>query len=133
MPYRGLIDARLDHPAMPFLWCRRGMWLPAAGRVALARARYFDAVLEPRDLAEAFDRGVTAQRQRRVVDPILLLDRGELLERDAARAELGLDPDRPAILIQLGSRNNYDYGELLDLLTATCGSATTCRSRSSNG
>jgi UDP:flavonoid glycosyltransferase YjiC (YdhE family) len=93
------------------------MWRPGAGRVALDRARYFDAVIEPRDLAEAYDRGETAyhDRQRRAVDPIVLLDRGELLEREAARAELGLDPERPAILIQLGSRNNYDYGELFDV------------------
>jgi hypothetical protein len=120
VPYRGLIDARLDNPSVPFLWCRRGMWLPGAGRVALERARQFDAVLEPRDLADDYDRGETAFRgeQRRLVDPILLLDAHELLERAAARAELGLDPDRPAILIQLGSRNNFDFGELFDVAYA---------------
>ena len=117
VPYRGLIDARQEHPEIPFLWCRRGMWRPGAGRVALDRARYFDAVLEPRDLAEAYDRGETGYHDRQSwrVDPILLLARGELLPRALARAELGLDPDRPAILIQLGSRNNYDYGELFEV------------------
>ncbi len=117
VPYGGLIDARQDHPEIPFLWCRRGMWRPGAGRVALERARHFDAVIEPRDLAEAYDRGETGYHDRLSwrVDPILLLDRGELLPRAAARAELGLDPDRPAILIQLGSRNNYDYGELFEV------------------
>ena len=120
VPYRGLIDARIDHPSLPFLWCRRGMWLPRAGRVALDRARYFDAVLEPQDLAESYERGETVYHgeQRRPVEPILLLDRDELLERSAARAELGLDPERPAILFQLGSRNNYDYGELFEIAHA---------------
>jgi UDP:flavonoid glycosyltransferase YjiC (YdhE family) len=120
VPYRGLIDARLDHPSLPFLWCRRGMWLPRAGRVALDRARYFDAVLEPRDLAESYERGETVYHgeHRRPVDSVLLLDRDELLDRAAARAELGLDPERPAILIQLGSRNNYDYGELFEIAHA---------------
>ena len=120
VPYRGLIDARSDNQSVPFLWCRRGMWLPGAGRVALERARDFDAVLEPRDLAEDYDRGGTAyhDERRRRVDPILLLDRHELLERAAARVELGLDPDRPAILIQLGARNNYDYGELFEVAHA---------------
>ena len=120
VPYRGLVDARVDNPSVPFLWCRRGMWLPGAGRVALERARQFDAVLEPRDLAEDYDRGETAFRaeRRRLVDPILLLDPHELLERAAARAELGLDPDRPAILIQLGSRNNFDFGELFEVAHA---------------
>jgi Glycosyltransferase family 28 C-terminal domain len=120
VPYRGLIDARGDNPSVPFLWCRRGMWQPGAGRVALERARQFDAVVEPRDLAEDYDRGGTAYHAegRRRVDPILLLDRHELLEPADARAELGLDPDRSAILIQLGSRNNYDYGELFDVAHA---------------
>ena len=91
-----------------------------AGRVALERARYFDAVLEPRDLAERYERGGTAYHgeHRRPVEPILLLDQDELLDRAAARAELGLDPDRPAFLIQLGSRNNYDYGELFEIAHA---------------
>lgn len=117
VPYRGLIDARLDHPEVPFVWCRRGMWRPSAGRVALERARHFDAVIAPRDLAERYDRGETAFHDEpcRLVEPILLLDRHELLAREAARAELGLHPDRPAVLIQLGSRNNYDYGELFDI------------------
>ncbi len=120
VPYRGLIDARIDHPSLPFLWCRRGMWRPGAGRVALDRARHFDAVLEPRDLAESYERGETAYHgeHRRPVEPILLLDRSELLDRSAARAELGLDPERPALLIQLGSRNNYDYGELFEIAHA---------------
>ncbi len=120
VPYRGLIDARIDHPSLPFVWCRRGMWLPRAGRVALDRARYFDAVLEPRDLAESYERGETVyhSEHRRPVEPVLLLDRDELLDRSAARAELGLDPERPAILFQLGSRNNYDYGELFEIAHA---------------
>jgi len=120
VPYRGLIDARIDHPSLPFVWCRRGMWRPGAGRVALERARHFDAVLEPRDLAESYERGATAWHgeHRRPVEPILLLDRDELLDRSAARAELGLDSGRPAILLQLGSRNNYDYGELFEIAHA---------------
>ncbi len=120
VPYRGLVDARSDHPGLPFLWCRRGMWLPAAGRTGLERARHFDAVLEPRDLAESYERGATAYHgdHRRPVEPILLLDRSELLDRGAACAELGLDPERPALLIQLGSRNNYDYGELFEIAHA---------------
>ena len=113
-PYRGLIDARLDHPALPFMWCRRGLWRPGVGELGLKQERQFDAVIEPRDFAQKYDRGLTAYNASRTqaVDPILLLDRDELLTRDAARAELGLDLDGPALLIQLGSRNNFDYGEL---------------------
>jgi UDP:flavonoid glycosyltransferase YjiC (YdhE family) len=120
VPYRGLIDARLDHPSVPFLWCRRGMWRPGAGRNSVDRRSHFDAIIEPRDIAESYDRGLTSYWRERTfsVEPILLHERNELLSRDAARAELGLDPDRPALLVQLGSGNNYDYSEALRLACA---------------
>jgi UDP:flavonoid glycosyltransferase YjiC (YdhE family) len=43
------------------------------------------------------------------VEPIRLLDPAELMGRDEARRELGLRHDRLAVLLQLGSGNNYDY------------------------
>jgi Glycosyltransferase family 28 C-terminal domain len=110
-PYQGLIDAIGHNPAVWFVWCRRGMWRRGAGAQFIERERFFDAVLEPRDVAGAFDTGLTAQsRERaRIVDPVLLLDRQEILPRAVARRELGLDLERPAVVIQLGSGNNYDY------------------------
>jgi hypothetical protein len=114
-PYRGLIDARLDHPAVPFIWCRRGMWRPGAGRPSIERTRHFDAVIEPGEIAASYDRGLTGYSRERTlaVEPILLHEPDELFGRDAARAKLGLDPDRPALLVQLGSGNNYDYSEAI--------------------
>lgn len=116
-PYRGLVDARLDRPMVPFVWCRRGMWRPGAGRTSLERERFFDAVIEPREIAQRYDRGLTGYSRRRTfsVEPILLHEPYELLSRDAARAELGLDRDRPALLVQLGSGNNYNYREMMRL------------------
>lgn len=110
-PYQGLIDAIGHNPAVWFLWCRRGMWRRGAGAKFIERERFFDAVLEPRDLAGAFDAGLTAQSRARtrIVDPIVLLDQREILPRAVARRELGLDLEKPAVLIQLGSGNNYDY------------------------
>jgi UDP:flavonoid glycosyltransferase YjiC (YdhE family) len=119
-PYRGLIDARVNHPAVPFIWCRRGMWRPGAGRDSVDRRRYFDAVIEPGEIAASYDRGLTGYSPERTfpVEPILLHEPDELFGRDAARAELGLDPNRPALLVQLGSGNNYDYGEMIRLACA---------------
>ena len=110
-PYQGLVDAIGHNPAVWFLWCRRGMWRRGAGAQFIERERFFDAVLEPRDLAGAFDAGLTAQNRERarIVDPVVLLDRQEILPRAVARRELGLDLERPVVLIQLGSGNNYDY------------------------
>ena len=116
LPDPGLIEARIDHPRLPFLWCRRGPWRPDANPGALEHARHFDAVLEPRDLALARHRGETADHdRRRRVEPILLLDRDEPVDKVAARAELGLDPERPAILIRLGAGADRDHRELVEI------------------
>ena len=75
-PIQGLIDAA-DPSAAWFLWCRRGMWRAGSGAKFLERERHFDAVLEPRDLAERFDAALTAAAARARggwSTPILLLD-----------------------------------------------------------
>jgi len=110
-PFQGVIDAADANPQMWSVWCRRGMWLPGVADRFLDRERHFDAVLEPRDIVEELDVGPTRERRvrARLVDPIRLLDDHELLPRDAARAELGLDPDGLAVIVQLGARNNFGY------------------------
>jgi hypothetical protein len=114
VPYQGLVDALRDHLDVWSVWCRRGMWQPGRGKEAISRERHFDAVVEPRDLAGAEDRGLTVQSRARtrLVDPIRLLDAGDILSRGEARTALGIDPSRPAVLLQLGSGNNYDYATL---------------------
>jgi hypothetical protein len=82
----------------------------------LENARFFDLVIEPGELAAAEDTGPTAARRAEalVVDPIRLLDPEELLEREAAAAALGLDPARPAVLVQLGAGGNRDLVAIVD-------------------
>jgi hypothetical protein len=114
VPYQGLVDALRDNPDVWSVWSRRGMWQAGRGTEAIAREHHFDAVVEPRDLAERFDRGLTAQSRSRtrLVDPIRLLDEGGLLSRRRARDALGIGSTRPAVLLQLGAGNNYDYAPL---------------------
>lgn len=114
VPYGGLVDALAGARACLSAWCRRGMWQPKASKDALARERAFDIVIEPGELAGAFDRGPTRglRERARQVPPIRLLDMDELLPRAEARAALGLSDGRRAILVQLGSGNNFDYARL---------------------
>ena len=111
VPYQALVDCRLAHADRPFLWIRRGFWRPNAGRRTIDRARHFDLVVEPGDLAGEFDRGITAERpfERLLVPPVVLLDPEEMLEREAARADLGIDRGKTAVLVELGGRANFDY------------------------
>ena len=103
-PYRALTHVLSRRGAPRSLWCRRAMWRAGSGEAPLGRAGAFDAVLEPGELAEGADRGPTVGRRAEAarVDPIVLLDPGELLDRERAAAELGLDPSRRTALVALG-------------------------------
>ncbi len=110
VPYQGLIDSIKANPAPWCVWSRRGMWR-ADNIDIISREEHFDAVLEPGDLAAGDDYGITTRYRDRThqVSPIRLLNAQEMLPREHARAELGLDTERPAVLIQLGAGNNFDY------------------------
>ncbi|MGP1395735.1 MAG: glycosyltransferase [Inquilinaceae bacterium] len=120
VPYQGLIDARQDHPHRWFVWSRRGMWREGAGANHLKREKYFDAVIEPEDIAGSLDVGGTVEKRSRTLDvpPVHLLDASEILPRLEACDALGLDTDRTNVLLQLGSGNNFDNTPIRDLAIA---------------
>ena len=102
-PYERLLPA-LRASGAPLVWCRRAMWRAEADAAPLWRSHLFDAVLEPGELAAGVDSGPTVAWRdgARAVDPIVLLDRPELLPRAEAERELGLEPGRTNALVQLG-------------------------------
>src|SRR5436190_562864 len=102
LPYDPLLAAMRRVPAT--VWCRRGMWQPRASAAPLTRSDLFDAILEPADFAGEADAGPTASRrvEAHEVSPIVFLDDEELLPREDAERELGLESGRPTIVVQLG-------------------------------
>ncbi|MEM7025339.1 MAG: glycosyltransferase, partial [Pseudomonadota bacterium] len=122
-PYAGLIEAVAPRPDTFFVWIRRAMWPSGEQNLPLlARQKFCDLIVEPGDIADSLDHGPTVPHRHRAqqVDPIRLLDEEELLERDQAAAELGLDPKRPALLIQLGSGTNRDVLRTTASIVASC-------------
>jgi hypothetical protein len=108
-PYDGVLRALRRMPEVPFIWSRRALWQKGVGARALRYRRLFAAVLEPGDLASAGDVGRTAaltDAQR--LDPVTLVGQVPTLDRAKARAELGLDPDKPTVMISLGSNRRSD-------------------------
>lgn len=104
VPYRGLREARAALPGTPFVWMRRGMWREGVGADWLRHAGIFDLVLEPGDVASARDRGLTRERSdARRISPICIASALELHDRRQAREALGLDPQRPALLLAPGT------------------------------
>jgi UDP:flavonoid glycosyltransferase YjiC (YdhE family) len=102
LPYDALVAAMKAVPVT--VWCRRGLWRPGASAVPLTRSGRFDAVLEPGEFAAGEDRGPTRRRRGEAheVAPIVFCDDEDLLARDEAERELGLDSGMTTVLIQLG-------------------------------
>ncbi|MTV27254.1 glycosyltransferase [Nitriliruptoraceae bacterium ZYF776] len=119
-PYRGLLQVMADHPDVLSVWSRRGMWRPGLDAPSLEHSSRFDLILEPGEFAARFDEGPTAKRGDEAlrVAPLSFLDPADALPRDEARAALGIDPDRPAALVQLGAGNINDVGSLVGAVTA---------------
>lgn len=119
VPYTGLLRAWRRYPGVK-VWLRRGSWKASALPTWAALADRFDLVIEPGDLSSASDHGPTAAQRDRVlrVGPITYLDRDELLDRSAARAELGLDERGTTALLTLGAGNINDITSPVRLFAA---------------
>ncbi|BAL92264.1 putative glycosyltransferase [Actinoplanes missouriensis 431] len=110
VPHDGIVAAVRSRPDVTWVWVRRPMWRRDTGAEWIERGGYFDAILEPGEFAAAADEGPTVTDRAGVhaVEPITYLDPDELAEPVAAREALGLEPGRPAALLQLGAGNIND-------------------------
>ena len=114
VPYSGLIGALEARREVLSVWIRRSMWRAGTGQDHIAREGSFDFVVEPGEIAGAFDNGLTLNYRTRTecVDPILLLDKEEHLSRSQARSALSLKNDGVVVLLALGAGANFDYSEI---------------------
>jgi spore coat polysaccharide biosynthesis predicted glycosyltransferase SpsG len=109
VPFQGLLGAK-EATGVPGAWCRRAMWQEGKSEKIPGRAKPFELVIEPGEFAEDYDQGATVAHREEAtrVRPILLLDESEVLDRKAARKELGLSESGIAVLVGLGAGNDED-------------------------
>lgn len=109
-PYRALTHVLSAPGAPPSIWCRRPLWRRGSPAAPLRRTGAFDAVLEPGELAGDRDLGPTVARREETVRvaPIVFCDPRDLLPRERAAHELGLDPERRTALVNLGQGGATD-------------------------
>jgi hypothetical protein len=108
VPYPGVIAAKFGHPKLALVWVRRGLWQKKPQRSVLSlQSRMMDHIVEPGDIARSYDFGPTARRKDATLSaPVSLFQKTDALTRDEARKVLGLDLNRPAVLVQLGTGDN---------------------------
>ena len=105
VPYPGVIAAKVSHPKLALVWVRRGLWQKKPQRFVLGlQSQMMDHIVEPGDFARAYDFGPTAERNdSQLTSSVSLFQKDSALSRDEARKVLGLDLNRPAVLVQLGT------------------------------
>jgi UDP-N-acetylglucosamine:LPS N-acetylglucosamine transferase len=105
VPYPGFIATKLKRPDLTIVWVRRGLWQKNLLRFALpVQSRLVDLIIEPGDIARSYDHGPTSHRKdATLTSPVSLYSKARALSREDARKVLGLDANRPAVLVQLGT------------------------------
>ncbi len=105
VPYPGVIAAKNSNSNLALVWVRRGLWQKKPQRFVLGlQSRMMDKIIEPGDIAREYDHGPTAIRKDAVLtSPVSLFQPTHAMSREDARKALGLDPHRPAVLVQLGT------------------------------
>lgn len=116
--YRGVtaVARQLD---IPLTWLQRGCWREDVLERSVQRRNpedYVDQIVVPRDYGCMEDEG---QSQGALtpgyIDPVTLLGRKEILQKQEARAALGLPSDKRLFLIQLGAGVLNDINHIKSL------------------
>jgi len=105
VPYPGVIAAKNANSDLKLVWVRRGLWQKKPQRFVLGlQSAMMDKIIEPGDIARDYDFGPTAKRKDAVLtSPVSLFRKDDAMTRDEARKALGLDLNRPTVLVQLGT------------------------------
>ena len=123
VPYPGFIATKLKRPDLTIVWVRRGLWQKNLLRFALPfQSRLVDLIIEPGDIARSYDHGPTSHRKdATLTSPVSLYSKTRALSREDARKELGLDANRPAVLVQLGTGDSDMNEKMRAALTGLVG------------
>ena len=123
VPYPGFIATKLKRPDLTIVWVRRGLWQKNLLRFALPfQSRLVDLIIEPGDIARSYDHGPTSARNdATLTSPVSLYSKATALSREDARKVLGLDTNRPAVLVQLGTGDSDMNEKMHAALTGLIG------------
>lgn len=105
-PYLGLQRVMHNYRSIKYVWVRRGLYKTGVDQQKFGDYwKKFNIVISPGELFSSKITSQSAVGKINMVEPISLLDKDDLLERDFARRLLRLDANRPCAYVQLGAGN----------------------------
>lgn len=112
-PYLGLQRIMRVYRGIRYVWIKRGLYKAGVNQERLKEyVALFDTIIAPGELVEQLAGGDGGNSKVRQVDPIALLDRGDLVDRVSARRMLRISQDRPSAYVQLGAGNINGIADL---------------------
>jgi hypothetical protein len=103
-PYRGMLNAIQERHNLEKIWLRRGTFKQGATSIPEDSLEHFDYIIRPQDstrndVSKEVAKGLDVSH----CDPIVLLDKEDLLTREQARSRLGIPDHMTVAYIQLGA------------------------------
>lgn len=111
-PYRGMLNAIQGEEHLCKLWMKRGMFR-AGARVPVDSTEFFDSLIYPGDAVVEQSTSLPREVEELWVNPMLVYEPSELLERSTVRRRLGLPSSARVVYVQLGAgRINDIHSEI---------------------
>jgi UDP-N-acetylglucosamine--N-acetylmuramyl-(pentapeptide) pyrophosphoryl-undecaprenol N-acetylglucosamine transferase len=102
-PYRGMLNSIRSQHRMQKIWLRRGMFKKGSN-IPVDSIQHFTSIVHPGDGVNIDDHlGIDVEIESHSVEPMLLMDKGDLLPRKKALSRLNLSQEGKVVYIQLGA------------------------------
>jgi len=102
-PYRGMLNAIKNRHGLKNIWLRRGAFKKGGTKIPIDSIQHFHKVIRPGDSVEFQTQEIDLAIPIEHVNPILLADKSELMERSLVRTRFGVPQDAILVYIQLGA------------------------------
>ncbi|MBN29921.1 MAG: hypothetical protein CMB34_04575 [Euryarchaeota archaeon] len=108
-PYRGMLNALNGQRSLKKVWLRRGMFKKGSN-IPVDSIEHFDLIVRPEDSVPLKPTEIGHSVKTISVPPMVLLDHGELIQRNDARKRLGLGLEERVVYVQLGAGQINEIG-----------------------
>jgi len=116
-PDLGITNAIVRRKNLLKIWVKRGMLKEGLEDRFNVSEKYFDLRLVPGELSQ---KSITQDSPGRIiVPPMVFLDRNELLPRQDVVEQLGLNPAKKTVFVQLGAGNINDINTQSEIIIET--------------